>query len=151
MTLGFGEGADAVSAGRIEGIWLPLLPEVLKSPFWGNGLGSTMWSSPMLSGVLDPTGHPHNAYLEGLLDMGIIGLGLLIAYYVDVWRRLRALGSDASLHPEMRGLFQGGAAALAVFLAAGMVGSTLRPSPEAAYLWIAIGLMYGLSSRRLAR
>jgi O-antigen ligase len=151
MTLGFGQGADAVSAGRIEGLWLPLLPEVLKSPFWGNGLGSTMWSFPMLSGVLGPTVHPHNAYLEGLLDMGIIGLGLLIAYYVDVWRRLRALGSDASLHPEMRGLFQGGAAALAAFLAAGMVGSTLRPSPEGAYLWIAIGLMYGLSSRRLAR
>ena len=44
LTHGFDRGADAVSAGRIEGIWLPLPPETLDSPLWGNGLDSIMWS-----------------------------------------------------------------------------------------------------------
>src|SRR5437773_11014912 len=44
---GFGSGLDAISAGRFEGIWLPLLPEILRSPIYGNGLGSILWSEAM--------------------------------------------------------------------------------------------------------
>jgi O-antigen ligase len=148
LTMGMGESADAVSAGRIEGIWLPLLPELLKNPVWGNGLSSVMWSFPMLNGIMAPVGHAHNAFLEAALDMGFVGLGLMLAYYVHVWRGFRGLGSNASLSPEMRGLFQGAAAALAAFLFTGLVGSSLTPDSESAYLWIAIGLMYGLRGRR---
>jgi hypothetical protein len=36
-------------------------------------------------------------------------------------------------------------------LATGLVGSSLRPESESAYLWIAIGLMYGLRGRRPPR
>ena len=36
-----------MSAGRIDDIWLPLLPELFKSPLWGNGLNSIMWSYAM--------------------------------------------------------------------------------------------------------
>ena len=42
--------ANTVSAGRIDGIWLPLLPELANSPIWGNGLGSITWSDPMRDG-----------------------------------------------------------------------------------------------------
>src|SRR2546425_5098976 len=48
---GFGSGLDAISAGRIEGIWLPLLPDALRSPIYGNGLGSILWSEAMRTGV----------------------------------------------------------------------------------------------------
>jgi O-antigen ligase len=150
VTLGFDESADAVTAGRIEYIWLPLLPELAKSPLWGNGLSSVLWSFPMLNGAMAAVGHSHNAFLEALLDMGIIGLTLLLAYYVHVWRGFRALGSNAWLTPEMRGLFQGATAALIAFLVTGLTGSSLIPKPESAYLWIAIGLMYGLLARKPA-
>jgi O-antigen ligase len=150
MTLGFDQGADAVSAGRIEGIWLPLLPETLSSPIWGHGLKSILWSTPMLREAMGHAGHPHNAYLETLLDTGFVGLALILAYYAHVWKGFRATGSNASLTPEMRGLFQGGTAALAAFLLTCVVGSSLRPESEAAYLWIAIGLMYGLRGRKPA-
>jgi O-antigen ligase len=144
MTMGFDEGADAVSAGRIDGIWLPLLSEVWKSPLFGEGLRSILWSFPMQNDAMIRAGHAHNAYLEAVLDMGIVGLTLMLAYYVHVWKGLRALARDARLSDEMRGLFQGACAALLAFLVTCLVGASLRPQAEAAYLWIAIGLMYGL-------
>jgi O-antigen ligase len=151
VMVGFDSGsADAVSAGRIEGIWLPLLPELARSPLWGNGLGSIMWLLPMKVGAVLEVTHPHNAYLEALLDMGVIGLGLLLAYFWHVWRGFLALGGNPWLSPEMRGLFQGGAAALVAFLVTGMAGSSLRPDPDFIYLWLAIGLMYGMMARKTA-
>ena len=82
--------------------------------------------------------------------MGFVGLALLLAYYWHVWRGFRALGSNAYLSPEMRALFQGGAAALVVLLVTGWTGSSLRPEIEFAYLWIAIGMMYGMLARKPA-
>ena len=151
VTLGMNESADAVTAGRIDGIWLPLLPEIAKSPLWGSGLSSILWSFPMQMGVMTPVGHAHNAFLETLLDMGIIGLALIAAYYVHVWKGFRALGSNAWLSPEMRGFFQGATAALTAFFLTGLVGSSLTPDADSAYVWIAIGLMYGVLARRPAK
>jgi O-antigen ligase len=151
LTYGFDSGsADAVSAGRIEHIWLPLIPDALQSPVWGQGLDSIMWSHAMTSGSMLFVGHPHNAYLQAILDMGLIGLGLIVVYYFTVWRGFRALGSNAYLSPTMRGFFQGACAALVAFAVAGMTGGSLRPQPENVPLWIAIGIMYGLLARRPA-
>jgi O-antigen ligase len=150
LTRGFGEGADAFSAGRIEGIWAPLLPELANSPLWGNGLSSILWSFPMVNEAMLRTAHPHNAYLEAVLDMGILGLALLMAYYVHVWKKFRTLASSAGLNGELRGLFQGASAALIAFFVTCLVNGSLRPDSESAYLWIAIGLMYGLLARRPA-
>src|SRR2546426_323763 len=43
MSLGLVGGGDVneFSAGRVEEIWIPLLPELFKSPIWGSGLDST--------------------------------------------------------------------------------------------------------------
>ena len=151
LSYGFDSGsADAVSAGRIDGIWLPLVPDALESPLWGQGLDSIMWSHAMLSGQTLFVGHPHNAYLQAILDMGLIGLALMVAYYWTVWRGFRALGSNAYLSPVMRGFFQGACAALVAFAVAGMTGGSLRPQPENVPLWMAIGIMYGLLARRPA-
>lgn len=149
ITMGFDSGeADAVSAGRIEGIWLPLLPEALTSPPWGNGLSSIMWSYAMETGAMLPVGHPHNAYLEALLDTGVIGLSLMLVFFWHVWQGFRKLGSNAYLSPEMRAFFQGATAGLLAFLVTGMAGSSLRPTAEATYLWFAIAMMYGVLARR---
>jgi O-antigen ligase len=135
-----------ISAGRIEFIWLPLLPELPKSPIFGHGLGSILWSEPMRRGAgvtILPVGHPHNAYLGALLDMGIAGLILLCAYFVHVWRSFRALSVDPALSPTLRGFYLGAAAGLASLLISYITDSSLRPGPEQAFLWLAIGMMYG--------
>ena len=149
VMVGFDTGeVDDISAGRVEGIWLPLVPVFFQSPLWGSGLLSTTWSLPMTAGSMLPVTHPHNAYLETLLDMGVIGLGLLVAFYLHVWRGFLALGSNPWLSPEMRGFFQGGTAALACFFVTGFAGSSLRPESEFAFLWLAIGMMYGVAARK---
>src|SRR6185295_10127761 len=153
VATGFGSGLNAISAGRIDGLWLPLLPEVLKNPFFGSGHSSILWSEAMRMGggqtVLLVT-HPHNAFLQALLDMGIVGLVLICAYYVHVYRRARALAADSALSPTLRGFFSGTAAALVALLAMGIVDSALTPRSEQAFLWLAIGMMYGLYARRPA-
>ncbi len=66
---------------------------------------------------------------------------------MHVGQCLLRLGSNAYLSPTMRGFFQGAFAALLCFLVTGMVGSSLRPIGEFAFLWLAIGMMYGVRGR----
>ena len=150
MSLGLVGGGDVneFSAGRVEEIWLPLLPELFKSPLWGNGLDSTMWAKALWAEMMLPVTHPHNAYMQAILDMGLLGMGLLLAYYWHVYRTCRDLGSNANLSPTMRGFYQGAVAGLLCFIVTGFAGSSLRPTPEFAFLWIAIGMMYGQLGRR---
>ncbi|MEO8716790.1 MAG: O-antigen ligase family protein [Burkholderiales bacterium] len=153
VAVGAGEGLNAISAGRLNGLWLPLLPEVMRSPVYGSGLGSIMWSGPMRAAggasVLLVT-HPHNAYLQALLDMGVVGLVLLCAYFVHVWRGFRTLIRDPNLPPALRGYFQGAAAGLLSILVSSATDSSLTPRPEQALLWLAIGMMYGQLNQRQA-
>lgn len=146
LEMGFGEGADAVSAGRIKGIWLPLLPELFDSPVWGKGLNSIMWSRAMIGDLIHNAGHPHNAYLQAYMDLGVIGLALLVAFWVYAWRGFRRLAADPRVPTDLRGFFEGAAAGLASFLIAGMAGSSLYPVPEQSFLWLALGMMWGVKS-----
>jgi O-antigen ligase len=147
MTMGFGSGVNAISAGRVGEIWAPLAPTLLDSPIWGKGLGSIMWSRPMINGELLQVAHPHNAYLEAYMDMGVIGLVLVFAFWIYVWRRFRAFSRDEHLAVEMKGYFEGAAAGLAAFLVAGLAGSSLTPAPEQAFLWLMVGMMYGIQRK----
>ncbi|OGA71311.1 MAG: hypothetical protein A3G81_31035 [Betaproteobacteria bacterium RIFCSPLOWO2_12_FULL_65_14] len=151
IMLGVDSGdVDTFTAGRVGGIWLPLLPEIWRSPLWGNGVGSVMWSYPMLTDAMTPVLHPHNAYLEAVLDAGFIGLALFLTYYWTVWKGFRSLGSHAYLSPALRGFFQGAAAGLIAFFVTGWAGSSLMPRFDWSFLWIAIGMMYGMFARKPA-
>jgi O-antigen ligase len=150
ISTGFGSGLNAISAGRIDGLWLPLLPEIWRSPIYGNGHGSILWSEAMRLGGgthVIPVSHPHNAYLEAVLDMGIAGMILIGAYFAHVWKGFRALSVAPSLSPVLRGFYLGAMAGLASFLIAGVTDSSLKPRPEQAFLWLAIGMMYGQRAR----
>ncbi len=140
---GWGNGLNAISSGRVDEIWLPLLPELLRHPIFGNGLGAIAWSEPMRAGTMQTVGHAHNAYLNAAIDMGLLGLILLCAFFLHVWRGFRRLSTDPTVTPTLRGFYAGAAAGLVSFLLAGFFGSSLTPRPEQFFLWLAIGLMYG--------
>jgi O-antigen ligase len=144
VTVGVGDGANAVTAGRTNEIWAPLLPELFKSPIWGDGVGSILWSNAMLEGRLPLVGHPHNAYLQAYTDMGVIGLVLLVLFWLYCWRHYRRLARDTRLKPELQGFFEGAAAGLLAFLAAGFAGASLAPIPAQAFMWLAVGVMFGV-------
>jgi O-antigen ligase len=105
----------------------------------------------MRSGQMFRVTHPHSAYLEVFMDMGLLGTALVCGYFVKVWKGFRAFSSDPALSPELRGFFQGAAAGLIALAIANIAGSTLYPAVEQVYLWMAIGVMYGLRLRRPAR
>jgi len=50
----------------------------------------------------------------------------------------------------LRGFYLGAAAGLLSFLIAAIADSSLTPKPEQAFLWLAIGMMYGQSARKPA-
>jgi hypothetical protein len=78
-----------------------------------------------------------------LLDMGVVGLALLLAYFAHVWKGFRALSADPALSPTLRGFYLGAAAGLACLLISYATDSSLTPGPEQSFLWLAIGMMYG--------
>ena len=144
VTMGVGQGANEVTAGRTNEIWAPLLPELFNSPIWGNGLGSILWSNAMLEGRLPPVGHPHNAFLQAYTDMGVIGLVLLVLFWLYCWRHFRKLCRDNRLKPDLQGFFEGAAAGVLAFLAAGFAGASLAPVAAQGFMWLAVGVMFGV-------
>ncbi len=150
LQTGIGEGFNEITAGRMDDIWVPLMPEVLASPPWGNGIGAIMWSDAMKYEQIFFVAHPHNAYIQAYFDLGIIGALLLLAFWLYVLVGFFRLARDARLSPDLQGFFEGATAGLVSFLVAGIAGSSLMPVPEQSFLWLAIGVMYGVR-RHLAR
>ncbi len=147
VTMGVGEGANEVTAGRTNEIWAPLMPELLDSPFYGQGIGAVMWSKAMHEGRLPAVSHPHNAYLQAYMDMGLIGLFVLLAFWIYIWARCLRYGKDPRLAPELQGFFQGTAAGIFAFLVAGFAGSSLEPDAAQVFMWLGVGMMYGVAAR----
>lgn len=154
LAAGRGEGLDAISAGRVNAIWLPLLPEVLRHPVFGNGISSILWSDAMRRGageMISVVTHPHSAYLEAVLDMGVAGTLLLCAYFAHIWAGFRRFAADSAVSPALRGFYLGGAACLLTVLVTNLTDSSFLPRPEHAFLWLAIGMMYGQQAKASAR
>jgi O-antigen ligase len=135
---------DPITAGRVASVWLPLLSEVPKHPLFGNGLDSTAWSDPFRSGKMKViTANPHNLYLKAVLDVGVVGLGLFMLFFIDLWRRFLNVANDPETPPLVAGLFQGGAAALLGYAAYGLSGGDYLPVASNICLWKVLGLLLG--------
>ena len=90
------------------------------------------------------------AYLEAYMNMGAVGLLLLIAFWIWMWRRFRREAGDERNAMEMRGVFEGAAAGLLALLIAGMAGGSLQPDATQAFLWLAFGMLLGVCAKRAA-
>ena len=53
------------------------------------------------------------------------------------------------MSPTLKGFYEGSAAGLLAFLIAAVVDGALTPRPEQAFLWLAIGMMYGQMNRKV--
>lgn len=134
-----GMSGEELTAGRIF-VWSHLLPEVWRSPIWGTGVNSTVWSDTVRSG-LAPVSHSHNIYLGALLDMGVAGLICLLAFYGMVFLQFKSLAGNANLSPVVRAAFKGGIVAFVGFLITSFADNRYITVPEQTYIW----LLYGCS------
>lgn len=138
------DGPDiyTVTAGRTFA-WQFVAEEIKQSPFLGHGRNAmiTTGIAPfLLSEYNESFPHPHNAYLEWLLDNGIVGVFPVFLFYFLVIRYCRILFrvSDSKIC-----LTIGGAtlALVVAFCAAGIGSQTFYPREGAVGMWCCIGLM----------
>lgn len=131
---------DDLTAGRVHG-WMLLAPEVLQSPWLGRGLGSTQWSSAVATGRYQAD-HPHNIYLEILMDFGLFGFAAMVYLHYRYLRRFRQLGTDSALSDELRSFFLGARYSLWGILAMAATTNYYMPYGAQFYLWFSLGLLF---------
>jgi O-antigen ligase len=132
---------DELTQGRVY-TWKALAPEIARSPLWGRGELSTEWSNHVKTSLYSAS-HPHNMYLEILMDLGLLGAFAMFLWYRHVWRMFRRLGQDERVPGPMRGYFLGASTALLAMLIYGCSNGHYYPAPEQIFYWVSIGLAFG--------
>lgn len=130
-----------LSAGRL-GVWPYMIEKVGESPLVGFGrLGyRTSGLHAYITAEVDPTfPHPHNAYLEWLLDNGWLGMVVMLVLYGAVVTISLRLFMDPR-HPLF--VAAGGMAFALVFaqLVGSWTGRYWYPNEETVGMWAAVGL-----------
>lgn len=138
--------ADSVSSGRVDEIWKPLIPDIIEQPLFGHGNGSILWSNAAKTKSMLTVGHPHNAYLAALLDVGLLGSLIVTAFFWHLWRTLRV--TSAMLTDDVsKGFFIGAAACVPLLLIQGLTDDSFMPRYTHCFLWLAYGAALGLKSK----
>lgn len=91
--------------------------------------------------------HPHNIYLGMVLDMGLIGLAAVLAFYFKVYSSFLRLANDPGLSPLFRAAFTGALVAFIGFLVSGIGDNRYYPVREQTYMWLMFGIGLGLTRR----
>ncbi|MGP8201789.1 MAG: O-antigen ligase family protein [Limisphaerales bacterium] len=148
-----GESTDAyeMTSGR-NIAWPYVIDKIKEAPLFGFGR-EAMTTTGLFQRILDDTQqtesfpHPHNAYLQLLLDDGLVGFLLVIPFYFVVLRRGFHLLLDHAdpLYEAVGGVC---VAMVLSLLVAGMGGETFYPREGAVGMWAAIGMLVRLSVER---
>lgn len=141
---------DAISSGRLNEIWRPLLAEVARSPALGSGHGSILWSDAARQRQILPVGHPHSAFLAAILDVGLLGLILLAAFLAHMWRLFKRMSRTGD-SPLWRGFFRGAMACVLLLLVQGLTDDSFFPTRTQPFLWLAYGCAVAMAARQGAR
>jgi len=131
-----------VSAGRLQ-VWPYVVDQINESPLIGYGreaMVRTGLTDRILAELGDKFAHPHNAYLQWLLDNGVVGLLMIMPFYVVIvlYAGRLFLAREDPLYSAVGGV------ALAIVLAllvAGLASQTFYPREAEVGLWCAIGMM----------
>lgn len=135
-----------VTSGRTM-IWPYVIDKIWESPVVGYGrlaMTRTGLARFLKTELSESFPHPHNAYLEWLLDNGVLGFVLVAPFYVTVvFLSLRLFRDSQDPWSSTVG---GMALALVLALLVASAGSqTFYPREGAVGMWCAIGLMLRVS------
>jgi O-antigen ligase len=119
--------ADAISSGRLTDLWPPTADKIVHSPLVGFGrmaiLRTDLYDQMLAFGTVPQ--HPHNAYLEMLLDAGLIGLVASLALYIGF--PVMALWRGTPPQPLLDAAVMTGATAAAAMLLMAITGQSFFP------------------------
>jgi len=141
-TTGFKEkDIDKISAGRIEKLWIPLIEENLndtKKFLFGDGRYAILASDSLNEGKIAFEGHPHNMYLETLLNAGVISLIIIITFFYVITRKAYITlknTDDIKLKENLYACI----VSILSFLLSGMTGRSFGPMNENILIWVVLG------------
>lgn len=162
MLMGFGQvdvageeitNLDEVTAGR-DKIWAAVIPKICESPVFGFGR-EAMRRTGLQQDLENQYGaregvdvaHPHNAYLEVLLDSGVIGLIIIVGFHIFICVYAARLFVDRGdpLYTAVGGV---ALALLTGHLVSFMGGQSFYAEEIDVGLWCAIGIMLRLYVER---
>lgn len=138
-----------VTSGR-NIAWPLVIEKIKESPWIGYGKEAmirTGLSGYLLTEYSESFPHPHNAYLQLLLDNGILGALCVLPFYILVLKYGYTLFRDNRSSEFIA--VGGGCLALVLALLVASVGSqTFYPREGAVGMWCAIGLMLRVHVQR---
>ncbi len=143
---------DELTAGRSL-IWPRVIDQISESPFIGYGraamqrTGLSAWYAASQGDEDAWINHPHNAYLEILLDCGLVGFLVALALYAYLLAVALSLVRDR--HSPV--FLAVGGIALSLILAqliGSFTGQSLYPREATLGMWCAFGLLLRVSVQR---
>ena len=141
-TTGFNEkDTYKISAGRIDQIWIPLIEENLnhnKKFLFGDGRYAILASDSLNEGKIAFVGHPHNMYLETLLDAGVISLIIIITFFYVITRKAYITLKNTD-DIQMKENLYACIVSILSFLLSGMTGRSFFPMNENILIWVVLG------------
>ena len=131
-------------------IWPYVIAQIWKKPWTGWGRQAMLRTGTvtfLMNTLNEDFGHPHNAYLETLLDNGIIGAIPILALFLTL------LIHSLRLFLERRSVLCGcaggmAAATILALMTAGMTSQSFYPVEGTFEMWASIGLMLRLGTER---
>lgn len=133
---------SAISAGRVDQIWIPLLEEFLNQSvklLIGIGRYAVMGTTVFKNGAILQVGHAHSMYLDTLLDAGLIGLVFFLVSFFHFLKKFisthKYIGEQ--LHLD---IMIGIEISIVAFLIRGVTDSFFFPALTNAFLWINLGI-----------
>jgi putative inorganic carbon (HCO3(-)) transporter len=139
---GAGAGdANALSAGRTDNIWVPLVSELMRKPgqlFFGNGRYSILHSDAMKNNEILKVIHAHNFYLDTVLDMGLLGLAFFLTFYLMMLMQTNKLRRETK-NPFFQVMSSGLTVCVLGFMIRGLSDSSMLPTANNAYIWVIFG------------
>ena len=140
---------NTITAGRTRDIWAPLIDEYAhdhKKLLFGNGRYGTISSLSFKQGMVN-VGHPHNMYLEQIVDSGLIGFSLVF-YFLMIFIKIMISNSKKLTNNTLKEYQYAIFCSIITFCISGLVGRSFFPKIQNSYLWILLGFIIVL--QRLA-
>lgn len=148
--LGPQTSTESLSSGRVTDIWEPLIPELGDNIIFGGGASYIMRSEAARSERILPVGHPHSAYLEALLDVGLSGCFIIMLFGVYAWRLFASMAAITS-GTTISQVLRGGQGCILILLVQGASDDSFFPTRSQVFVWLAYGMAWGIHAKLTAR
>lgn len=138
--------AESLSSGRLTDIWEPLIPELVNNIIVGGGASYIMRSDAAKNESILPVGHPHSAYLEALLDVGLLGSLIILLFGFYAWR-LYSVAAAITPGEKLSQVLRGGQGSLLILLVQGATDDSFLPTRSHVFIWLAYGAAWGIHAK----